>query len=104
RTCPSRHRPRTTGTSRESSIDLHATDGLVAGGARREAGLFGELVLQPAHIGVLRRELDLVLLAVRDLLDRVARFIERVVFRRAAQLRDGGERARDLACRVAARD
>ncbi len=45
--CPSPHRPRTTGTSRGSSIDLHATDGLVSGGARREAGLLGELVLQP---------------------------------------------------------
>src|SRR5712692_5497326 len=87
-----------------SSVDLHAADGVVPGGARREAGALGELVLQAARVGVLRRELDLVLLSVGHGLDGLARLIERVVLGRAAQLGDRRERGRDLAGGVAARD
>jgi hypothetical protein len=41
-------------------------------------------MLQPPHICVLRRELDLVALPAGDRLDRLARLFERLVLRAAA--------------------
>src|SRR5207237_1042094 len=98
------HRPRTRGTRRASAIDLDATHGLMPGGTRREARALRELVLQPAHVRVLRGQLHLIGFAGDDRIDRLARLLERVLLRRAAQLGDRGEGARDLAGGVAARD
>src|SRR4029453_14977156 len=63
-----------------------------------------ELVLQPPHIRVLWRQLDLVALPAGDRLDRLARLFGRLVFGAAAQVDDAGERARDLARGIAPRD
>jgi len=76
----------------------------VPGAARAQIRALDELVLELPYIRVLRRELDLVGLAPDDLLDAVARFLERLVLWTAAELDDRCEGARDLGRRVGPRD
>ena len=61
-------------------------------------------MLQLANVGVLRRKLDLALGAVADLLDRVARLVQRLILGTAPQFNDGRERARYLGRRIGTRD
>ena len=75
---------------------LNTSERLVAAAARAEIRTFDELMLELADVSVLRRELDLIGLAPDDLLDTVARFLERLVFRTPSELDHRCERARDL--------
>src|SRR5437867_224236 len=61
-------------------------------------------MLEPANVGVLRRKFDLVALPTRHGLDRLARLLEGLVLRAAAQVDDTGKRTGDLARRVAPSD
>src|SRR5439155_8419223 len=90
--------------TRRSPIYLNASVGLVPGAARAEIGALDELVLQLPDVGVLRRELHLVGLAPHDLLDAVARFLERRVLGATAELDHRREGACDLRRRIGPRD
>ena len=76
----------------------------MAGRARGQARPLSELVLQPPHVRVLRRELHLVALPSRHRLDRLARFLEGLILGTAAQIDNACEGARDLGRGIAAGD
>src|SRR5439155_5014980 len=94
---------RTRGRCR-SPIYLDAPERLVAGATRAQIRALDELVLELAHVRVLRSQLDLVGLPADDLLDPVARLLERLVLGPAAQLDHRRERARNLGRGVRSRD
>src|SRR5438094_8510107 len=87
-----------------SPIYLDASERLVASAARAQIRALDELVLELAHVRVLRSQLDLVGLPADDLLDPVARLLECLVLGSAARLGHRRERARDLRRCVRSRD